>query len=101
MEREPLVRPPAMAGELRLVTGIAEDWMAGFGEMDPDLIAAAGFQPDSDLGHPLQPLHHFVMRDGSLADLFVVRGKAVEVFVRGQQRVEGSLVFLKVAGDER
>src|SRR6185369_10454244 len=101
VESQPLVRPAAMRGELRLIARVAEDRMASFGEVDPNLVAAASLQPDDDLREALQPPDDFVVRDGSLSDLFIIGGEAGEVLVRGEERVEGPFVFFDRSGDER
>src|SRR5436190_841157 len=100
MERQALVGPARVGGEFRLVARVAEDGVPFFRKMNPDLVAAARFQPDFDVGATFETLHDFVVRDSALADVLIVRGKAIEVFVGGQQRIEGPFVLLEHTGDE-
>ncbi len=52
------------AGCFASVDGITYDRMADFGEMDPDLVGAPGFEPAGEQAGPeAEVLDHFVMRD--------------------------------------
>jgi hypothetical protein len=50
VERDALVGPAVVAGFFLAVARVAEDGVAVVGEVDADLVAAAGFEADLDDG---------------------------------------------------
>ncbi len=78
MERDALVGPAVMAGFFLSVARVAEDGMAVVGEVDADLIAAAGFEADFDDGGVEQCVLDAVVSDGELAAVIVRRPALIE-----------------------
>ena len=68
--------------------GVAEDGVAVVGEVDADLVAAAGFEADFDGGGVGQRLEDAIVRDRELAFVGVARGVLVEIAGGGQVRAK-------------
>jgi hypothetical protein len=67
---------------------VAEDRVSLFGEVDTDLVPAAGLQCDADQRGTIQLLLDAVMRDGVLTRLVIRDGKSLQVFPGPQTRAE-------------
>ena len=65
--------------------------MAGLGEVDANLVAAAGLQADLHQRRIGQLLDDAEVRDRELANFFILGRKTVQVLVGRQQRLEGAL----------
>src|SRR5438093_839620 len=101
VESESLVGPVRMLREVRLIAGVAEDWMAGFGKVNANLIAATRFEPDLAERRAVEMGDDAKVRDSELPDRFVVSRKSREVLIRRQQALERTLPLLHPAGDDR
>ena len=79
MQRDSFVEPAVVAGFFLAVARVAEDGMAVVGEVDADLIAAAGFETDFDDGGVDERFLDAVVGDGELAFVIIRCPALVEV----------------------
>ena len=86
-------RPPArMARLLGVVAVLAQNGIAGLGEMDADLVPATGLEADADEGGAGQTALDPVMGHGRLALALVVGRVALQTLAGDQPAREGPLV---------
>ena len=94
------VRPIGMFRDVWSVAAIADDRMIGFGEMDSDLVAAAGIELHSDERRVGQSFIDGEVRDGVFAAVGVLNGIPAESFAGGEVTFVLAGVVFHHAGDE-
>lgn len=94
-------RPAFVLRPAAAITRIAEDRMTVLGEVDADLVAAAGLELDFDYCRVGQVLLHAKVRDGEFAFGFVAGREADQVLPGAHVRAERAVLLFDLARDDR
>ena len=99
VQREPVMRPIGMRRQVRPIAAVAENRMIRLGEVNSDLIAAAGVELNSDQGRVGQDLLDLKMRDSVLTVIRVFHGMLAEPFTGGEITFKRAGFLFHPAGD--